>query len=323
MNFPQYGIIPAGGLGTRFLPASGAVPKELFPIFDTPLIAFSIEEMAQAGVKTIFIVVNPWKRPLFERYLGIADELESRLVAQGKTEQLQKLKQMKGWPKIVLVDQPKPQGLAQAIDLCRPYLGNEAFYVLLPDEVLLAQELGQGPGKGFDDDSKKDSNKDLGNDINQDRLPLKALGEAYIKTGQSCVGLFEVRKDEVSNYGVAALGESAFADQIKKDLDLEIFGLKSLVEKPKTEEAPSCMMLPGRYLLTSQFWSALEKDLKGLADLKAFGEIHMTDALDTMANNQQLMGVVLNHDRYDVGRPQGYMDLSISYAKQRGETWLV
>lgn len=289
-NKPRFGIIPAGGLGTRFLPASGAVPKELFPVFDTPLIAFAIEEMAQAGVEKVFVVVSPWKKPLFERYLGIAQELEDRLASQGKTDILQRLNAMKDWPEVVLVEQTNPQGLAQAVGLCRQQIGAESFYVLLPDEVLLSQKT---------------------------PLPLSLLGQSMEQTGLSSVGLFEVPLAEVKNYGVAK------GTKLNASKNLELYQLETLVEKPKPEEAPSRLMLPGRYALNESFWSALENDLQQLKQIKAYGEVHMTEALNRMSQAGKLVGVELtNHVRYDVGRPQGFLSLNLDWAKQKGEAWL-
>lgn len=293
MKDVRFGIIPAAGLGTRFLPASGAVPKELFPIFDTPLIAFGIEEMLEAGVETVFIIVSPWKEPLFDRYLKIVDELEDRLNEQGKTEIQAKLQGMRQWPKIKLVVQKQPQGLAQALALCKDQIGEEAFCVLLPDEVLLPENT-------------------------SDMRPLKKLVECFSQTHKSCVGLYEVKQHEVSQYGVAKLSNS-LQKTLSEKLKTSVWSLEHLVEKPKPEAAPSKMMLPGRYLFTADFWQALESDLDGLKDLKKYAEVHITEALDRLAKAEQLLGVELKHDRFDAGQPQGFLDLSFYHAKNQKE----
>lgn len=290
----KYGIIPAGGLGTRFLPASGAVPKELFPIFDTPLLDFAMDEMCGAGVETVFIIVSPWKKPLFERYIKIADELDERLNAQGKSEIQFKLQKMKSWPKIQLVVQEEPQGLAQALALCQSEIGVESFCVLLPDEVLLPV-------------SSKDG-------------AMQKLVQAYEASGQSCVGLYKVSKDEVRHYGVAQLSEN-MDESLTQLLGCSAWALEHLVEKPEVEQAPSQMMLPGRYVFTSEFWNILEKDLQKLEGIQKYAEIHITEALDQLAQAGKLWGIELNQERYDAGRPEGLLELSLRYVKQRESEW--
>lgn len=290
MSDVKIGVIPAGGLGTRFLPASAAIPKEMFPVFDTPLIAFAIEEMAEAGVSVIYIIVSPWKKPLFERYFNSVNDLKERLLAQGKTALVEKMTSMSKWPKIILIEQPEPQGLAQAVSLCKDEIAEQPFLLLLPDEVLLKN-------------SKENA------------LPCKLMTEVYERTKKSCVGFYKVPLNEVSNYGVAKIKDSPE----EKLGDKNIWSISKLVEKPEVDKAPSQFMLPGRYLLTANFWQTLEVDLQKLEQIKKYSEIHMTDALDRLAKNNSLLGLELDHDRYDVGQPMGYFELIKDLAQFKGK----
>lgn len=276
----KYAIIPAGGLGTRFLPASAAVPKELFPVFDRPLIQYAIEELAEAGVEEIFIVVSPWKKTLFENFFNLKERFSSVLNLNNKTEILAKIKPMENWPRVHYVIQEKAQGLAQAISLCQKNIGENNFFVLLPDEVFAGKN-------------------------SKPSLQLKTCFEKHQK---SCVALYEVSEDEISNYGVASLSEKISEDT---------YALGKLVEKPKASEAPSLFMLPGRYLFTAQFWQTLSQEISRLNELgsESQTEIHITDALDRMAYDKMLLGQKIKAQRYDAGRPEGLMALSVFEAK--------
>ena len=281
MDHIKYGIIPAGGLGTRFLPVSAAVPKEMFPVFDLPLISFAIEDLAQSGVDHIFIVVSPWKKVYFESFLNSSQLFETILSQRAQPELIKKIKKIKEWPRIDLIVQHAAQGLAQAIGLARPFLSKESFFVLLPDEVLLNPQQG--------------SCQQILKTFLSQKPPFKSL-----------VGLYEVDLTEVKNYGVAELGDS---------LGLNIFALKGLVEKPEPQQSPSSFILPGRYLFTPQFWDSIELELKELNSLESHKEIHITEALNRMAQKGELQGVLLQAQRFDTGQPQGLLDLSIYQSK--------
>lgn len=266
-------IIPAGGLGSRFLPVSAAIPKELFPVFDKPLIHYAIEELKEAGVKDVYVVVSPWKRPLFESFFNVRDRYSRLKDDPSKKGVMDKLEFFKAWPNVHFVIQSEAKGLAEAIGLCRSQIGDEPFFVILPDEVFVSHS----------------SN------------PSQDLLKAYEQHNQSVVGLFEVPKDEVKNYGIAALD---------KTLSATTYSLKTLVEKPSVETAPSQYMLPGRYIFKSDFWRAIESELSQLGSLKGSQELHITNAMDRMANENKLLGEVVVGQRFDAGRPEGLLSLS-------------
>lgn len=277
-NFVSKAIIPAGGLGSRFLPASAAIPKEIFPVFDRPLISFAIEELKEAGVKDIYLVVSPWKKFFFENFFNLKERFGHLKDDPNKKAVLKKIESMESWPNIHYVIQHEAKGLAEAVGLCKEKVGLEPFFVLLPDEVF----------------------------VSQGENPSQALLNSFNSTQLSCVGLFEVPLAETKNYGIADLS---------KELENNAFYLKKLIEKPKPEVAPSQMMLPGRYLFTNAFWAAISSELSELKDLKSGKELHITKALDRMAGDKHLIGKIVTGERFDVGRPEGLLALSHQVAQ--------
>jgi UTP--glucose-1-phosphate uridylyltransferase len=266
-------IIPAGGLGSRFLPVSAAIPKEMFPVFDKPLIHYAIEELKDAGVEEVYIVVSPWKLPLFESFFNMSDRYSRLSADPSKKSVLQKLEFFKAWPKVTFVLQTEAKGLAEAIGLCRSHIGDAPFFVVLPDEVFVSSKTN----------------------------PSQSLLASYQAYDQSVVGLFEIPKNEVQNYGIAALGSS---------LSPTTYELKMLVEKPSADKSPSCYMLPGRYIFKSDFWQAIEQELSQIGSLTGSQELHITNAMDRMASDNLLLGEVVTGQRYDAGRPEGLLSLS-------------
>lgn len=266
-------IIPAGGLGSRFLPASAAIPKEIFPVFDKPLIYFGIEELKHAGVEEIFLVCSPWKKPFFESFFDLKTRYERLANDPSKKSVLEKLNFLNEWPKITLVMQYEAKGLAEAIGLCKEYIADEPFFVLLPDEVF----------------------------VSGNKNPSQQLLSVFNDYNKSVVGIFQIPMDQVSNYGVVRLGEK---------LNSSAYNLEGLVEKPKQSDAPSNYMLPGRYIFTSQFWLAIETELQELKNLKMNQELHITNAMDRMALDKCLLGGIMSGERFDVGRPEGLLSLS-------------
>ena len=253
---------------------SAAIPKEIFPVFDKPLIYYAIEELKQAGVEEVYVVVSPWKLPLFESFFHINDRYGRLTNDPSKDKILKKLAFLSTWPEIKFVIQNEAQGLAEAIGLCRTHINDEPFFVLLPDEVFV---------------SAKDSN------------PCLDILNAFKVHHRSVVGLYEVPKSEVVNYGIAELGE---------DLGRRVFELIKLVEKPAVEKTPSTFMLPGRYLFESSFWTAINDELTQVDQLKGNQELHITHAMDRMASEEKILGAVISGDRFDAGRPEGLLALS-------------
>jgi UTP--glucose-1-phosphate uridylyltransferase len=212
-------VIPAAGLGTRFLPATKAVPKELFPIGDQPAIQYVIDEALGAGIDHI-VVVSSRSKPAIERYFEPDPELEEALEAKGKRDVVERLRSIgRDW-RVSIVYQDDPRGLGHAVGCARDAVGNEPFAVLLPDELMGSSAL------------------------------LAQMNGVCASSGGSVVAALQVPHEEVSAYGVIDP-----AGELSPD---GVIPVKDLVEKPPVEEAPSNFILTGRYVLTADAWDEIE-----------------------------------------------------------------
>ncbi len=216
-------IIPAAGLGTRFLPATKNIPKEMLPIVDRPALLYNIEEAVRAGIEDIVIIAGRGKSAI-EDFFDRSYELEDVLIKSGKQDLLEKIKSVREMANIISIRQKEALGLGHAVYTGRPVIGNEPFAVLLGDEIMLGT-----PGVTAE------------------------LCETYQKTGLSTVAVMEVADSEVSKYGIVALEDTK--SKHMKVLDL--------VEKPKAEDAPSRFALPGRYVFSPRIFAILEKAKPG------------------------------------------------------------
>ncbi len=217
-------IFPVAGLGTRFLPATKSVPKEIMTLVDRPLIQYAIDEARAAGIKEFVFVTSRGKSAL-EDYFDHAPELEAALRRSGKDELLEVLKStnMESGA-IAYVRQHRAMGLGHAVSCAKRFIGNEPFAVILPDDVIAAE------------------------------TPcLQQMVEAYAETGGCMVAAMEVPPEKASSYGVL---------DIKEDMG-SIVSVKGMVEKPKAEDAPSNLAVIGRYILTPKVMNNLNKIDKG------------------------------------------------------------
>lgn len=211
-------VIPAAGLGTRFLPATKAMPKEILPIVDTPTIQFIVEEAVDAGIEDILIVTGKGKRAI-EDHFDSVPELENNLRSKHKTELLKQIEKTTNI-KLHFIRQSKPKGLGDAILQAKGFVGNEPFVVM------------------------------LGDDIVQSKVPCaKQLIEQYEKTHSSVIGVQQVPQDETDRYGII--------DPLEKISD-RLYNVKGFVEKPEAGKAPSNLAILGRYLLTPEIFGYLE-----------------------------------------------------------------
>lgn len=217
-------IFPVAGLGTRFLPATKAIPKEIMTLVDRPLIQYAIDEARAAGIKEFIFVTSRGKSAL-EDYFDYAPELESELRKKGKTDLLEILKDTNmDSGAIAYVRQNRPMGLGHAVWCARRLIGNEPFAVLLPDDVIAA-----------------------------DKPCLAQMVEAYEETGGNIVAAMEVPPEKASSYGVLDIAEDRGA----------IVKVKGMVEKPKREDAPSNLAVIGRYILSPKVLTNLNKMKQG------------------------------------------------------------
>ncbi len=206
-------VLPVAGLGTRFLPATKAMAKEMLPVVDKPLIQYAVEEARAAGIEQFCMVTGRGKTALVEHF-DVAFELEATLRERGKTAELQALHDQQLPPgAIVTVRQQVPLGLGHAIWCARAFIGDDPFAILLPDDLVLAE------------------------------TPcMKQLADAYAQTGGCVVAVTEVPRDQTSRYGIL---------DIESD-DGRLVAVKGLVEKPKPEVAPSNLSIIGRYVLVPE-----------------------------------------------------------------------
>ena len=220
-------VFPVAGLGTRFLPATKAIPKELLPIVDRPLIQYAVDEAREAGIEQIIFVTGRGKTAIVEHF-DIAFELESTMRERGKD--LSALDPTRFTPgDLITVRQQVPMGLGHAIWCARAIVGDEPFAIFLPDELMVPAK---GGGTGC----------------------MKQMVEAYHEVGGNLISVLEVPREEVSSYGVIAPGASV------SDTLTEVTGL---VEKPPVAEAPSNKIISGRYILQPEVMRTLEDQEKG------------------------------------------------------------
>ncbi|HEX9929664.1 MAG TPA: UTP--glucose-1-phosphate uridylyltransferase GalU [Pyrinomonadaceae bacterium] len=212
-------VFPAAGLGTRFLPATKASPKEMLPLVDKPLIQYGIEEAVQSGIESILIITGRDKSAI-EDHFDISYELEQTLRERGKHELVEQMRAVADLAHIVYTRQKQPLGLAHAIYQAKDFVGDEPFAVMLPDDIM----DGETPA-------------------------LQQLINAYEKYGASVVAAIQIDDETISRFGVIA------GDQIEPG----VFKISDVVEKPKYEEAPSNMAVIGRYVFEPELFGAIEK----------------------------------------------------------------
>ncbi|ALC82656.1 MULTISPECIES: UTP--glucose-1-phosphate uridylyltransferase GalU [Bacillus] len=264
-------IIPAAGLGTRFLPATKAMPKEMLPIVDKPTIQYIIEEAIESGIEDIIIVTGKGKRAI-EDHFDYNFELEQSLIEKKKFELLEKVRHSSEI-NLHYIRQKEPKGLGHAVWCARKFIGEEPFAVLLGDDIVQAE------------------------------TPCtKQLINEYEKTGSSVIGVQTVPEEQTYRYGII--------DPESKDKDL--YKVTKFVEKPEKGTAPSNLAIMGRYLLTPEIFTYLDKQEKG-----AGGEIQLTDAIQKLNEEQAVYAYDFAGTRHDVGEKFGFIKTTIEFALQK------
>lgn len=275
-------VIPAAGLGTRFLPATKAVPKEMLPIVDKPAIQYIVEEAAASGIEELLIVVSPSKNAIADHF-DYMYELGKRLAEKGKKKEAAELNRIADLLNITYVRQKEPLGLGHAIWCAREFVGNEPFGVLLGDDVVMAN--GEPPA-------------------------LLQCIKAFERTGTSVVGVQPVDGAAVERYGIVApAGGKGGASTRATTLQV-----KDLVEKPKSEDAPSNLAILGRYVLTPDIFEAIAATKPDVR-----GEIELTDALRKVAKKRGVHARIFTGERYDIGSKFGLVEATIETALNRDD----
>lgn len=220
-------IIPAAGLGTRFLPATKTVPKEMLTIVDTPIIFYVVEEAVRAGIEDIILIQGRGKSAI-EDFFDTSYELEDKLAKDGKEQLLERLRKIREMANIISVRQKQPLGLGHAVLCGKSIVGNSPFAVLLGDEIMVT-----------------DNGKETTTGV---------LTRHYNEVQSSVVAVMKVDDKDVSKYGIA---------DVSKDLGSGLFQVKGFVEKPSVEKAPSRWALPGRYVFSPKIFEHIEKAKPG------------------------------------------------------------
>ncbi|KPZ55646.1 UTP--glucose-1-phosphate uridylyltransferase GalU [Pseudoalteromonas sp. P1-25] len=273
-------VLPVAGLGTRMLPATKAIPKEMLPLVDKPLIQYVVNEAVAAGIKEIVLVTHASKNSI-ENHFDTSFELEATLEARVKRSLLEEVRSIV--PKdvtVISVRQSAPLGLGHAVLAARPIVGNNPFAVMLPDVII----------------DKYKSNPKADN--------LSQMIERFDKTGHNQVMVEPVPQELVHQYGVADLAG-------KKISAGENATIKNMVEKPNNDEAPSNLAITGRYVVSPTIWDLLEYTPPG-----AGGEIQLTDALLQLRHLETLEAYHLKGKSHDCGSKLGYMLANVEYAMQ-------
>lgn len=263
-------VFPVAGLGTRMLPATKVLPKEMLPVVDKPIIQYALEEAAAAGCEE-FIFVTGRGKTIIEDHFDRAVELFEALASKGKEEQLKALERdvpIAG--RVVYTRQQEAKGLGHAVWCARQFIQDEVFAVVLVDDL-----------------------------IHSEKPCLQQMIEAQAETGGNLVAVMEVPKEHTSRYGIVEPGAE----------DGRLVEVKSLVEKPAPEVAPSRYAVIGRYLLDASVFDHL-----GRHEVGAGGEIQLTDAMQRLIGSQPFHGFRFEGERHDCGDKLGYLEAIVATA---------
>jgi UTP--glucose-1-phosphate uridylyltransferase len=272
-------VFPVAGLGTRFLPATKAQPKEMLPIVDKPLIQYAVEEAYEAGIRHMIFVTGRNKRAI-EDHFDTAYELETELEAGGKEELLAAVRSLTPADMdCSYVRQPRSLGLGHAVLCARHIVGDEPFAVLLADDLMTGAE-GGGPGV------------------------LAQMVEVFRQVRSSVLAVQEVPLEHVKRYGIVA--GSPAGDRLVK--------VQQMVEKPEPDHAPSRLGVAGRYVLTASVFAAIRNQPRGSG-----GEIQLTDGIAQLIEPEGVYAYRYDGKRFDCGSKQGFLEASVEFAMRHPE----
>ncbi|MFN4242634.1 MAG: UTP--glucose-1-phosphate uridylyltransferase [Tepidisphaerales bacterium] len=283
-------VIPAAGFGTRMLPAAKAVPKEMLPVLGKPTIQYVVEEAVAAGVRDVLMVVSRDKKAI-EDHFDRSPELEARLAASNRLHLLASVESLMRQVRIHTTRQPEMKGLGDAVLQAREHVGGSPFLCLLGDTLFAPREVGDDAG-----------------DVASPPPPSVQLKEVFQRFDGRCsvIGLERVAREKVSRYGIVD------AEKVEEG----VYRVRSLVEKPRPENAPSDLAVAARYLLTPDIFGLLEQTRPG-----AGGEVQLTDALSQLAAATPVYGVVLRQRRHDIGSPEGWLATNLRLARSDPSVW--
>ena len=270
-------VLPVAGLGTRFLPATKAQPKEMLPIVDKPLVQYAVEEVSASGIPMVIFVTGRGKTAI-ENHFDVSAELEQELAGKGKQELLEQIRSIAGLMRFAYVRQQTPRGLGHAILTARDLVEDEPFAVVLSDDVVA------------------------------NPVPcLKQMLAVFERYGRSVIAIEKVPRKAVGSYGV-------IRGRIMPDPEWQgrLFRIEDMVEKPAPSEAPSNLAVIGRYILTPAIFDELAATTPGSG-----GEIQLTDGLRRLLTKEPVYGYLFEGKRYDAGDKLGFLQATVELALNR------
>jgi UTP--glucose-1-phosphate uridylyltransferase len=273
-------VIPAAGLGTRFLPATKTVPKEMLPIVDRPILLYVVEEAVRAGIEDIVLVAGRGKTAI-EDFFDVSYELEDKLERDGKHEWLASLKRIRSMANVISIRQKQPLGLGHAVGAAAPVVGSEPFAVLLGDEIMISRP--------------------------DQKTVTEQLVNRYHATGVSTVAVMEVPIDETSKYGIVE-------GDVTNEAGHSIVNVKNVIEKPARGQTSSRFALPGRYVFDAEIFEHIRNTKPG-----KLGEIQLTDAMIAVAKSKGLHATTFEARRFDAGDKLGYLMATIEMGLEHPE----
>ncbi len=270
-------VFPAAGLGTRFLPATKAQPKEMLALVDKPLIQYGVEEAMHSGIQNIIIVTGRGKSSI-EDHFDVSFELEHLLESKHKGDMLSMVRGISDMIDVSYVRQKEAMGLGHAVLRAKELVGAEPFSVVLSDDIIASE------------------------------VPcIRQLLDVYEYYGASVLALMEVPSDQISAYGV--VDAEMVSDNGREN---RLYRIRNMVEKPKPADAPSNLAIIGRYVLTPEIFQCIESIEPGSG-----GEIQLTDALKYMLRNRPIYGLKFEGKRYDAGDKLGFLKATVEFALNR------
>ena len=272
-------LFPVAGLGTRFLPVTKEIAKEMLPLVNRPIISYGVEEALSSGCSDIIMITGRAKRSI-ENYFDRSFELEHLLKSRGKDELYNKMVEISNMAEILYIRRREPLGLGHAVLCGEPFCRNDYFGVILPDDVFI-------------------SDKEKG-----EPAVMAQLIDVHNRLGGSVIALEHVELEDVSRYGVVR----------SEDMGNGVHRIIDMVEKPPVEQAPSQYVIMGRYVLSPSIFPILANQNAG-----AGGEIQLTDALRTLATQEPVWGVVYKGRRFDCGTQKGWLAANVQLALEDPE----
>jgi UTP--glucose-1-phosphate uridylyltransferase len=274
-------VIPAAGLATRFLPATKAVPKELLPVVDRPVLQYIVEEAAAAGIGDVLLITGRGKTSMVDHF-DRQPYLEARLEEKGDAARLAAVRAPSELAEIYTCRQGEPLGLGHAVGCAESHVGDAPFAVMLGDEFV---------------------------DLSEPLLP--AMLDLQARTGGIVLAFMEVEPEETKRYGIASVTP---AEEGLSEIG-EVVRVTGLVEKPAPADAPSNLAVLGRYVLPGHIFDAIKRTKPGSGN-----EIQLTDAMALLlAEGTPVHGIVYRGTRYDTGMPLGYLQAVVQIASQRDD----